>query len=242
MSGAPPGLMPPWLVQHAVLDTAQHSALLDWALDNEARFAPSALDHGMVNPAFRRSVSLRNLGPFAPLFEQLVRVMVPALIEQLRVTPFVASEIELEVVAHNDGAHFALHGDLFTGSGSARGDRMLSAVYYFHRMPKGFSGGCLRLHRIGARPGDMGVDIIPQDNSLVVFPSWAPHEVLPVDCPSGAFGDSRFAVNCWVYRTRQRPASADSDEIAVAHLDEELDHVAAADRRIDRKGVRDFGA
>jgi Rps23 Pro-64 3,4-dihydroxylase Tpa1-like proline 4-hydroxylase len=110
---------------------------------------------------------------------------------------------------------------------------MLSAVYYFHRMPKAFSGGCLRLHRIGARPGDIGMDVTPIDNSLVVFPSWAPHEVLPVRCLSGAFGDSRFAVNCWVYRARQRQRSADGDETAVAHLGDEIDHIAAADRRID---------
>jgi hypothetical protein len=108
MNAAPPGLIPPWLVRHDVLDAEHHDALLGWTLDNEARFAPSALDEGVVNPAFRRSVSLRNLGPFVPLFKGLIQAMVPALIEQLRVTPFVVSDIELEVVAHNDGAHFAL--------------------------------------------------------------------------------------------------------------------------------------
>ena len=154
----------------------------------------------------KAGVNWTDLGKFSSLFEEHVRALLPELIDQLRVTPFIAGEIELELVAHNDGAHFALHGDLYTGQGSARGDRLLSAVYYFHRAPKAFSGGCLRLHRIGARPGDTGVDIAPDQNSLVVFPSWAPHEVLTVHCPSGAFGDSRFAVNCWVYRERaERP-------------------------------------
>ena len=205
------GLMPPWLVQRDLLSPDECRDLLRWALDNEARFRPAALDKGLVDPAIRRSLSLRDLGPFSAMFEERVRAMVPALIDQLRVTPFVADEIELELVAHNDGAHFALHGDLYTGQGSARGDRMLSAVYYFHRAPKAFSGGCLRLHRIGAVPGDMGVDIAPDQNSLVIFPSWAPHEVLTVHCPSGAFGDSRFAINCWVYRAGNRKSSGDGD-------------------------------
>ncbi|MEP7006468.1 MAG: 2OG-Fe(II) oxygenase [Sphingomonas bacterium] len=210
------GLMPPWLVRHDLLSQDECRDLLSWTLDNEARFRPAALDKGLVDPAIRRSLSLRDLGPFSSLFEDHVRAAVPELINQLRVTQFVAGEIELELVAHNDGAHFALHGDLYTGEGSARGDRMLSAVYYFHRAPKAFSGGCLRLHRIGAvpgdmGPGDMGVDVAPDRNSLVVFPSWAPHEVLTVRCPSGAFGDSRFAVNCWVYRTDRHQSSADGD-------------------------------
>ena len=205
------GLMPPWLVRRDLLSPDECRDLLGWALDNEARFRPATLDKGLVDPAIRRSLSLRDLGPFSGLFEEQVRAMVPELIGQLRVTPFAAGEIELELVAHNDGAHFALHGDLYTGQGSARGDRMLSAVYYFHRTPKAFSGGCLRLHRIGAVPGDTGVDIAPDHNSLVVFPSWAPHEVLTVRCPSGAFGDSRFAVNCWVYRADRRPSSRDGD-------------------------------
>jgi len=201
---APRGLMPPWLVRRDLLSPDECNDLLGWALDNEARFRPASLDKGVVDPAIRRSLSLRDLGPFSALFEERIRGMVPEMIKQLRVTPFTVGEVELELVAHNEGAHFALHGDLYTGAGSARGDRMLSAVYYFHRAPKAFSGGCLRLHRIGAVPGDMGVDIAPDQNSLAVFPSWAPHEVLTVRCPSGAFGDSRFAVNCWVYRADRR--------------------------------------
>jgi Rps23 Pro-64 3,4-dihydroxylase Tpa1-like proline 4-hydroxylase len=128
---------------------------------------------------------------------------VPGWIATLRVTPFDIHEIELELAAHNDGAHFQLHSDTYASHQPARGDRMLSAVYYFHRAPKRFEGGCLRLHRIGAQPGDEGHDIPPEQNSLVVFPSWGPHEVMRVSCPSGEFADSRFAVNCWVYRARK---------------------------------------
>ena len=100
--------------------------------------------------------------------------------------------------------------------GDARGtqDRLLSAVYYFHREPKRFTGGQLRLHRSTPdddpsdpepirNPADQ-IDIEPKRNSLLVFPSWASHEVLPVDCPSSRFEDHRFAVNIWLCATLPR--------------------------------------
>lgn len=184
------------------LDVLTHAALLDWALANEARFTPARLNRGTVNPEVRRALTLRDLGPLAGALDARLREQTPRWIAALRPTPFAISEVELELAAHNDGAHFTLHTDTYASSEIARGDRMLSAVYYFHRQPKGFEGGALRLHRLGAAPGDAGLDVAPDDNSLVVFPSWGPHEVMPVSCASGAFADSRFAVNCWIYRAR----------------------------------------
>ena len=74
---------------------------------------------------------------------------------------------------------------------------MISAVYYFHNIPKGFSGGNLRLFRFGSEEADDGVAIEPIDNSLVEFPSWVRHQVERVSCPSGDFADYRYALNCW---------------------------------------------
>lgn len=192
----------PHLRFDAFLDVPTRAALLDWTLANSARFVPAQLIRGVVNPDIRRSLTLRDLGPLASVLDTRLRAEAPHWSAALRATPFVTSEVELELAAHNDGAHFTLHTDTYASSEVARGDRMLSAVYYFHRQPKGFDGGALRLHRLGSAPGDAGLDITPEDNSLVVFPSWGPHEVMPVRCPSGDFADSRFAVNCWIYRAR----------------------------------------
>ena len=80
-------------------------------------------------------------------------------------------------------------------------DRLLSGVYYFHREPKAFSGGALRFHRFGGgETQDDWIDVEPEQDSLVVFPTWARHEVLRVSCPSREFADSRFAVNVWLCR------------------------------------------
>ncbi len=38
----------------------------------------------------------------------------------------------------------------------------------------------------------------PDHNSALFFARDLLHEVLPVTCESGAFADSRFAVNVWI--------------------------------------------
>jgi len=203
-------LLPPYRIDTGLLDDAERTRLLAWALDNEERFVPALLGGGNVDPTIRLASTLRDLGPLDAILRDRIDFRVAGLVEALRVTPFEVSEIELELVAHNDGAHFARHEDIYSGAAhSRRGERMLSAVYYFHREPKRFSGGALRLHRFGAGPDEAGLDIEPDQGRLVIFPAWAPHEVRPVTVPTRAFADSRFAVNCWVYRraTRVMPAA-----------------------------------
>jgi Rps23 Pro-64 3,4-dihydroxylase Tpa1-like proline 4-hydroxylase len=184
--------------------------LLRFALANETRFAPALLADGRVEPAVRAALSLRDLGPLEATFRNRLGARAADLTRALRVSPFEVSHIELELVAHNDGAHFARHEDTYSGRAFSRlGERMLSSVYYLHREPKRFSGGALRLHRFGAADDDESCDIAPEQGRLVTFPSWAPHEVRPVAVPTGAFADSRFAVNGWLYRrsTRAAPVS-----------------------------------
>ena len=69
-----------------------------------------------------------------------------------------------------------------------------TAAANFCRQPCGFSGGTLRIYPL---TGAGHIDIAPVHNSLLVFPSFVQHEVMPVACPSRHFMDSRFAVNCW---------------------------------------------
>jgi SM-20-related protein len=201
-------IMTPHLVQRDFLSVGEQAALLAWALGNEARFAPAGVGGEGVKPGVRRSVSLRDLGPLAAVLKARLKDRAAAFVETLQTAPFAVSHVELELVAHNDGAFYSRHKDTSTGDDQAgHGHRVLSGVYYFHREPKAFSGGCLRLHAIralaGDVPGDDGaLDVAPDQNTLAVFPSWAPHEVMPVSCPSGAFADSRFAVNCWLHLRR----------------------------------------
>jgi Rps23 Pro-64 3,4-dihydroxylase Tpa1-like proline 4-hydroxylase len=184
------------------------SRLLECAIAQEARFEPSGIvldtDPGKIDPSIRKSMKLKSLGPIEKELRDNLGPLAPELTSLLAVTPFEASHLELEIVAHGDGAFYRRHVDTFMGGAShgRQHERMLSGVYYFHADPKGFSGGALRLYSFVPSPDekDSFVDIDPEHNSLVVFPSWAPHEVMPVICPSGRFIDSRFALNCWFCR------------------------------------------
>jgi Rps23 Pro-64 3,4-dihydroxylase Tpa1-like proline 4-hydroxylase len=190
----------PFGVRNDALPAQTVAALLDYVRDNEARFAPATVRSGSeraVNTAVRVSSLLRDLGPFRSGFEDLLRPLADDFARAFGMPPFAVSRFEFELAAHNEGAFFMRHIDTMWDA-ATRSGRILSGVYYFHESPKGFAGGELRLHTglAGAAPF---TDVAPVHNSLVVFPSWLAHEVLPVRCPSGRFMDSRFAVNCWLH-------------------------------------------
>lgn len=181
--------------------------LLDLAQEREGDFEPTSVGNGTkgtIDPAIRSSLLLRDFGGLRPELESRFTAILDEVVQGLRLSPLRLHSLELELVAHNDGAFYSEHIDTFTGQSDTGRDRALTGVYYFHRHPKRFSGGELRLHAIApAADGTRRfVDIPPGVDTFVVFPSWAPHEVMKVSCPSGAFPDSRFAVNCW-YRSHR---------------------------------------
>lgn len=136
----------------------------------------------------------------------------PAILTGLGMPPFALGQVETQLTASNDGHFFKPHQD--QGDDPRIANRELTFVYYFHRLPQAYSGGELRLFdscMFGGVPhmiDDQHHDLPPRDNALLVFPSRAFHEVLPVNCPTKAFADSRFAVTGWVgRRTEERLAS-----------------------------------
>jgi hypothetical protein len=209
----PVSVLPPYRVMHGFLDEASVEALLRLAQSRQAAFTPTKVggrDGAVLKPAFRTSMVLRSRNALERVFGARLRALAPVVVADMRLSAFDVHKVELELVAHGDGAFYKRHIDTQTG-GDAKSQRVLSGVYYFNRRPKAFSGGALRLYAIG--DDERFIDIEPTRNSLLVFPSWAPHEVMPVSCPSGAFIDSRFAVNCWMHR-RTPPAAKPPDEVA----------------------------
>ena len=176
--------------------------LLVYAQSNEHLFKESTVTYGTSGRVDTTRRISRRLDDFGHLNEQLkskVREVLPTMLQTLGIKPFKPT-VELELVAHGDGAFFARHIDTLTGPERRdRNHRIISAVYYFNALPKAFSGGVLRLHSL-AGTGEQGafVDIPPDYDTLVFFPSMFPHEVLLVQSPSGKFLDSRFAINCWI--------------------------------------------
>ena len=206
MSAAFPagGPLPPFHLFRDLLDSESLARLIEWTLASEALFEPSRIGGRGYDPSARRCTSFAATAP-NPWYEVLagrVRAMAPELFERLGMKPVAVAHCELELTAYNDGAFFRPHIDTVTGAQRGESDRVLSGVYYFHREPKGFSGGALRLHPFGGAGADGAIDIEPVQNALLFFPSWARHEVSPVVCPSGRFADSRFAINCWLHGRR----------------------------------------
>jgi len=82
------------------------------------------------------------------------------------------------MVADGDGAFFTEHRET-----AIEDQKLISAVYYFHRLPK---SGALRIYPLAGREkSNAFVEIEAISDTLVFFPSWFPQEVLPVACPSG---------------------------------------------------------
>ena len=200
-------LMPPHAVVEGLLDDETAGGLVDYAVSRESDFAPTQVGSKAVDPIVRVSTGLRDLGRFRPILKARIFALLPELVARLGVGPIEAPTLETELVAHGDGAFYTRHVDTqLAHYAEITNVRVLSGVYYFHAGPKRFSGGALRLYAIGGRPEADFVDIEPAHNSLLFFPAWAPHAVMPVSCPSKRFADSRFAINCWVHRKKTAAA------------------------------------
>ncbi|MCJ2189233.1 2OG-Fe(II) oxygenase [Novosphingobium beihaiensis] len=192
-----------WRIEH-FLGNDLVETLLSYVEANQSAFVPTTVTNtkGMcVNPNKRVSLGLRDFGVLRDALEERFRAVMNEAVETLRLKPFGLKRLEMELVAHGDGAFFHTHIDTQTGAADDKSFRALSAVLYFHTLPKGYQGGELRIHSlVPATEGGRFIDIIPGRDTLLLFPAWLPHEVLPVSCDSGDFMDSRFAINCWFRR------------------------------------------
>jgi len=180
------------------LGTNPANDLLTYAVTHPDLFEEAGVGYGksVIDHAIRISRRTRELGPYEEILRLRALDIKPALEKGLGIAGFEAKEVEMEFVAHGDGAHFKTHVDIATGKSQPGKKRLITMVYYLFRQPKAFSGGELRLYSL---QGKEYRDIVPEHDLLVAFPAFAPHSVEPVSCPSGDFADSRFAVNIWIH-------------------------------------------
>jgi SM-20-related protein len=199
--------VPRHVVRENVLPAEECAALLDWVLTNEALLVPSRIGTGVTAPNFRNSWSVHrsNERPWLEPMVARMKGLGPGLMDELGLPPVPIDKMEADMVAYRDGGFVRPHIDTAAGENREASDRMLTMVYYFHREPKGFSGGALRLHPPSRPPDDAPQfsEVVPSQNSIIAFAAWAPHEVMPVSVPSGRFEDGRFAINFWARRAPQ---------------------------------------
>jgi len=181
------------------LTPEENREALKIALKQSSKFVDSKTTTKAVN--YRKSSIL--YATLFPSFYEFLRkklmATIPSVLTQLNFSPFTVSQVEMQLTAHNDGCFYKIHND----SGSPETDtRVISYVYYFHKQPKNFSGGNLRLYATEwnnnyALNEREFIDIEPHNNSIVFFDSRCKHEVMPVSCPSRRFEDGRFTLNGW---------------------------------------------
>ncbi len=193
------GRFPPHRILAGWLGEAGSARLLEYALAAEERFIPTRLadqGKGRLDSVVRHSSVLKDLGDFGiPLRRRALALQAELETDfEMNATP--RNSTQMEVVAHGHGAFYRPHTDTFTGDEyTPGGRRRLTMVYYFHREPRRFTGGRLRLFDLA---GSETIDVEPEHDSLLIFPSTARHEVERVSCSKGAFGDSRFSLNIWL--------------------------------------------
>jgi SM-20-related protein len=197
----------------ALLGPASVAAMLDYVAEREVDFTPGIVrrrgsDERRIDPTTLQSRVLRGIGPFREQIETLMRGIAPIAVARLGLIEPAVEPREFEFASYGDGGHFKVHLDTIE---TGKRLRILSCVYYFAVTPPRFSGGNLRLHGFPdpfGRANRPVVDIVPETDMLVMFPSWMEHEVLPVRVPSGAWMDRRFSINCWVHRADRAAAAA----------------------------------
>lgn len=182
------------------LTAAEHQELLTYVVGQQAEFVPTTTFTGTNN--YRESVVLYAFPKFEALMQQQIQAVLPHVLQQLKLSPFQVDQIESQMTAHNDGNFYKVHND--NGSPDTA-NRILTYVYYFYREPRPFTGGELLIYDSKIEnnyytQADTFTVVQPQNNSIVFFLSRYMHEVLPIQCPSGNFADSRFTLNGWIRR------------------------------------------
>lgn len=197
---------PPYCVIENFLSQADAERAMAHALAHEKEFRDStvslASNQGEFKPDYqlRRSRILDNVGDVAPMIGQALFQTMPRIFAALGVPPMNFRSMELQLSAHGDGDYFNTHTD--NGLPDIA-HRVISYVYYFHREPKRFTGGHLKLYKTVVHEGthsfgDLVADIDPPGNGLIVFPSYIQHEVAPVQCASSSIEDQRLTLNGWL--------------------------------------------
>ena len=162
----------------------------------------------------RDCLALGDLGTARGPFERFVRAAAPRILAELHLAETAVEPQEFAICAYGDGGHFAGHID--TNEVTDR-VRVVSCVYYFGARPRRFAGGELRLYGFPMLSGGDAsdapfVDIAPETDTLVAFPSWLRHQVLPVRLSESSWRDHRFTINCWLHRTPSGDAPSTGDE------------------------------
>jgi Rps23 Pro-64 3,4-dihydroxylase Tpa1-like proline 4-hydroxylase len=171
--------------------------LYQLALLKNENFSLSKTSYSQYYPEWRKSKVIyhNEFERFRQVMERAVSRCLPEVLSKLAVPAFDIDCFEVQLTSHNDGEYYKWHSDNSTPDTATR---LITFVYYFHSLPKAFTGGELVIYH-----DKQSYAIEPANDSIVFFHSGRQHEVRPVNCPSMQFEHGRFTLNGWV---RCKPA------------------------------------
>jgi Rps23 Pro-64 3,4-dihydroxylase Tpa1-like proline 4-hydroxylase len=185
-----------FLAPHELDELIAYTLRHEEDFQNSEVISPSG-EPGVVDFSHRRSRVLMDLGKHQEVILERIRCVLPRVLSQLGIEEFPITDVEAQITASNDGDFFATHSD---DAQEAIASRRVTFVYFFHREPRPFEGGELRLFDSSGDHGRGYQTIVPQQNQIVFFPCSVSHEITRVACPSRAFADSRFTLNGWLHK------------------------------------------
>ena len=187
------------------LTPSELEELTQFTLEHEGEIQTSEVisptaEGGVVNYEYRRSRVLMDAGKHQDVIVARIKSALPQILAKLGMENFATSGVEAQITASNDGDFFQFHSD--NGSEPVA-SRHLTFVYFFHREPRQFEGGELRIHDARLEDGNYVSEgtyqtVVAQQNQIVFFPCELLHEITPVKCSSKLFADSRFTLNGWL--------------------------------------------
>ena len=180
------------------LNANENRRVMNYVVRRQADFVTSTLDTDVQD--YRKSTILPTFDDLGVDLENRIEEILPELFAHFGLELPPEKILETQLTTHNDGGFLKIHND----NGSAvTSSRVLTYIYYFFREPSAFRGGQLRIYNSRIEDNfwvaaDTFVDVQPENNMMLFFPSRLVHEVLPMACPSRQFADGRFTLNGWV--------------------------------------------
>ena len=197
----------PYIRIPGFLKREENRQVIDYVVRRESDFVQSKLDIDV--PDYRKSMVLPKFDDLGIDLEYRLSEMLPELFAHFSLDLPDQPILETQLTTHNNGGYLKIHND--NGS-EVTADRVMTYVYYFFREPQAFRGGELRVYDSKVVnnvwvAADTFVDLAPENNMLLCFPSRLLHEVLPMECPSRQFADGRFTLNGWVRKRKNAGAA-----------------------------------
>ncbi len=185
----------PFVLWQNLLDAPANQAILDEAIARQAGFRPTELSKlDPYGKQGRTNLVNYDTGTSGLLVRALVEQQLAHICERLNMPVFALELFHLKFASYLHGDFFHAHQD----NGSNNPGRRISFIYYFNLEPKPYSGGDLILYDSRFAPRayvrSQYTRIIPQNNSMIFFPSEYFHEVSPIESRNGEFMHSRFTL------------------------------------------------